>query len=74
MTQAGPNDALQHHSRRQRQLLQRRADVASVLLTAALVIGLHAAWFGWQMQGTPASAVTSALAARHHAVSGIASF
>lgn len=74
MTQAGPNDALPHRSRRERQRLQRRADVVSVLLTAALVIGLHAAWFGWQTQGVPASAVASALATRHHAVSGIASF
>lgn len=75
MTQVRPNDALQHRSRQERQRLQQRADTVSILLTAALVIGLHAAWFGWQTQGTPASAVVAtAMAARHHVVAGIASF
>ena len=74
MTQAGPNDALHHLGHQGRRRLQRRADVASTLLTAALVIGLHAAWFGWQTPGAPASDLASALVARPHAVSGTASF
>lgn len=74
MTQARPDHALPHRSRQERERLQRRADAVSILLTAALVIGLHAAWFGWQAPSVPAaSAVASAAAARHHAP-GTASF
>ncbi len=76
MNQVRPNDALQHRSKLEQRRFEQRASMMSVLLTAALVIGLHAAWFGWQTQGThAASAAASAMAARHQLVSpGTASF
>lgn len=74
MNQVRPNDALRYRSKLEHQRFERRADMVSALLTAALVIGLHAAWFGWQTQGAPVNAVTSAMAARHYLVPGTASF
>lgn len=74
MDQAGPNDALQHRSRREHRRFEQRAGAVSVLLTAAMVIGLHAAWFGWQTGRAPVNPVTSAMAARHYPVLGTASF